>query len=191
MQDRHRLYTYLYVAITKASHHTTAANLLALTDQVLQHAVEPVYTGHCICRSHLSKTARWRGPARTSLIRQVPGSHKWSVWLDRFRGIYTDLPNSLACTYCSCIHVHALCRNSFSFGSIVQKGKFSAEAALFVSTLKKVDFLKEDKRWRTHKHTLHLHSSTTVRASINLSEWTMLMCASIRSLSYQSALRNI
>lgn len=39
--------------------------------------------------------------------------------------------------------INELCRDSFSLGSIVQKGKFSAEAALLVSTLKKVDFLQK------------------------------------------------
>ena len=33
------------------------------------------------------------------------------------------------------------CQHLFSLGSIVQKGKFSADAALCVNTLKKVDFL--------------------------------------------------
>lgn len=31
----------------------------------------------------------------------------------------------------------------FSFGSVVQKGKFSAGTALWVKTLKKVDFLRK------------------------------------------------
>ena len=53
---------------------------------------------------------------------------------------------NVACLTCRWL-VHAKCRNSFSFGSIVQKGKFSAAAALFVNTLKNVDFLQ--KRWRT------------------------------------------
>lgn len=34
-----------------------------------------------------------------------------------------------------------------SFGSMVQKGKFSAAAWLFVRTLKNVDFLKSQKKW--------------------------------------------
>lgn len=50
---------------------------------------------------------------------------------------------------------NAVCWDSFSLGSIVQKGKFSAAAALLVRTLKKVDFLQEDKRRTTSaSHTL-------------------------------------
>ena len=49
----------------------------------------------------------------------------------------------------------AVCWDSFSLGSIVQKGKFSAAAALLVRMLKKVDFLQEDKRRTTSaSHTL-------------------------------------
>lgn len=55
-------------------------------------------------------------------------------------------------------------RDLLSFGSMVQKGKFSAGAEAFVNTLKKVDLLY------IHTHNTHTHIHTSPGSSDGLKE---------------------
>jgi len=54
-----------------------------------------------------------------------------------------------------------------SLGSIVQKGKFSAAAWLFVSTLKNVDFLKHQ-TWKKHDRSITFTPSSRHASSISI-----------------------
>ena len=67
----------------------------------------------------------------------------WNTTYKEERTLSSVIPQriKLIPTLCS-IRIY---RDLFSLGSMVQKGKFSAGAEAFVSTLKKVDFLHTDK----------------------------------------------